>query len=144
MSEPKNGVWKRYICRQLNPRFGDRNINTQGYKKRTQKPVAQQRESEPKCRWLKGFWLPYFLAHFAAVCYYCYSNNSRTVRLISPARAQRKFAEIFGEFSAPAVSEFWGWGNIAFLKFSLIFSLKRFLYYVPYGTYGTFWKSIWT
>ena len=23
------------------------------------------------------------------------------------------------------MSEFWGWGNIAFLKFSLIFSLKR-------------------
>ena len=50
MSEPPNEVLKRYIGRQLNPRFWDRNIKTQGYKKCTPKPVAQQRESEPKCR----------------------------------------------------------------------------------------------
>ena len=95
MSEPKNRVWKRYICRQLNPCFGNWNINTQGYKKCTQKPVASQRESDRKCRWLRGFWLSYFLAHFVAVCYYCFSNNSRTVRLILLASGQRKIRRNF-------------------------------------------------
>ena len=28
--------------------------------------------------------IAYFLARFSAMCYYCFSNNSRTVRLIFP------------------------------------------------------------
>jgi len=35
-------------------------------------------------------WVASLLAHFSAMCYYCYSNNSRTVRLISPAPGTKK------------------------------------------------------
>ncbi len=60
-------------------------------------------------------WVASLLAHFSAMCYYCYSNNSRTVRLISPAPgtkknspkisanfslsgSKRKLAELFGYY----------------------------------------------
>ena len=70
---------------------------------------------------------------------------SRIIRLISPHPQTIKNSP---KFSANFLHLLWvsfgDGGNIAFLKFSLIFSLKRFLHYVPYGTYGTFWKSIWT
>jgi len=34
--------------------------------------------------------IAYFLACFDDLCYYCFSNNSRTVRLISPAPGTKK------------------------------------------------------
>ena len=50
MSDLQDGGQKRDRCRQHNPDFGVQNTNTQGYKKCPTKPVAQQRESEPKRR----------------------------------------------------------------------------------------------
>ena len=66
------------------------------------------------------------LVALRVMCYYCFSNNSRTVRLISLASGQRKFAEIFGEFPAPAVSDLGDGGTYLSQSFPLFFPFSRF------------------
>ena len=124
MSEHKNGSWKRYICRQLNHGFWSWNTNTHRTQKWLEISIVPQREINPKCRRSSVYfvcllYLPIFLL-CAIIALAIIAEQFGKFPLAS---GQRKFAENFGEFSAPAVSKFWGWGNIAFQKFSLIFSL---------------------
>ena len=75
-----------------------------------------KRESEPKCRRSRDLWMSYFLGDFAAVCYYCYSNNSRTVRLISPAPEQRKIRRNFRRIFCTCCECYDGMGEHSFPK----------------------------
>ena len=113
------------------------------YKKCPAKPVVPQRVFKSKCRWSWATLLPLPRCWLCAII--ALAIISRIIRLISPHTQTIKNSP---KFSANFLHLLWvsfrGWGNIAFQKFSLIFSLKRLLHYVPYGTYGTFWKLIWT
>ena len=60
-------AFKRYICRQLNPDFRVRNINTQGYVKCPPKPVAAQRKSTSKCRCSRAILLSLSLCELCAI-----------------------------------------------------------------------------
>ena len=77
------------------------------------------------------------LVALRVMCYYCFSNNSRTVRLISPDSGQRKIRRNFRRISMHLLLIVEGWGNLSFRKvFPYFFPLAvfsvRIIWYIRY------------
>ena len=60
------------------------------------------------------------------MCYYCFSNNSRTVRLISPASGQRKIRRKFRRISMHLLLVVRDGGTYLSQSFPLFFPFSRF------------------
>ena len=77
------------------------------------------------------------LVRFDAICYYCLSNNSRTVRLISPAPEQRKIRRKFRRIFCTCCELVLGMGEHSFPKvfpyfFPLAVFTLRAIWYIRY------------
>ena len=77
------------------------------------------------------------LAHFSALCYYCFSNNSRTVRLISHTPGQRKIRRKFRRIFCTCCECYDGMGEHSFPKvfpyfFPLAVFTLRAIWYIRY------------
>lgn len=68
-------------------------------------------ESTWICRQSKGAWDSFFLARFAELCHDCFGNNSRTVRLISPAQRTKKNCRKFRRIMCTCCERFWDGGT---------------------------------
>ena len=134
MPKPQKGVWKRYICRQLNPDFGAQNTNTQGNIKSPLKPVVPQWNSNPKCRWSRAILLPLSLCELCAIIALAIiAEQFGKFRLLPD---KEKFAENFGEFPCTCC---WllGMGEHTFPKvfpyfFPLAVFTVRTIWYIRY------------
>ena len=124
MPEPPKRVLKRYICRQLNPNFGIQNINTQGAYKMSSKTCCVAMGIQIKVSMIEGN--ASSLVALRVMCYYCYSNNSRTVRLISLASGQRKIRRKFRRISMHLLLVVGDGGTYLSQSFPLFFPFSRF------------------
>ena len=142
MPEPPKRVLKRYICRQLNPNFGIQNINTQGAYKMSSKTCCVAMGIQIKVSMIEGN--ASSLVALRVMCYYCYSNNSRTVRLISLASGQRKIRRKFRRISMHLLLVVGDGGTYLSQSFPLFFPFSRFhsTYHMVHTVHFENWSEL--
>ena len=126
MSEPENGSLSVTFVDSLTRILGFRIPTHRGMQNALQNLLPRNGDQSQNVDDRRAFGMSYFIAHFVAICYYCFSNNSRTVRLISLASGQRKIRRKFRRISLHLLLVVGDGGTYLSRSFPLFFPLSRF------------------